>query len=58
MNEKTPLVEAPGVFGDEASAKQLGRITILEALAEETNLIAMDAMARSTPAGNNVDFDD
>ncbi len=36
----------------------LGRITVLEALAQDTQAISVDALGRCTPAGNGVDFDD
>lgn len=42
----------------ETTSSSLGRVTILEALAEETSAISVDALGRCTPAGNGVDFDD
>ncbi|MCX6728059.1 MAG: hypothetical protein NTX11_04590 [Candidatus Saccharibacteria bacterium] len=40
------------------TSQNLGRITILEALAIESDLISIDGMGRCTPDGTGVDFDD
>ena len=40
------------------TTNELGRITVLEALAEETDGISINASHRSTQMGNGVDAED
>lgn len=55
------LLESDAKDGQELDAtttkNELGRITVLEALAEETTAISADARGRTTMQGD-VDFDD
>ena len=41
-----------------ATAQGVGKITVLEALATQTNMISVDGMGRCTPDGTGVDYDD
>jgi|GEM_PF-4728654 len=52
LQQSTEVVAAGGM-----PVHELGRVTILEALAQETSMIAPDALGRCTMQGN-VDFDD
>jgi hypothetical protein len=54
----TRLEEAPGLSPISEAADSLGKITVLEALAEETEGISINASHRSTQMGNGVDAED
>lgn len=56
MGEYQPIMEASLDRGQ--VSEDLGRVTVLEALAEETTSVSLDESRQSTQNGAGVDFED
>ena len=58
MTEALLTAELTTVQVTGETAQNIGKVTILEALASANQPISLDSQGRCTPAGWNVDYDD